>query len=61
MPKYIIELWNVNKNQYEKIWEGPQEYAMTMMNKSYNRRSTRRLIKVTEEIICKAKKGQYVA
>jgi hypothetical protein len=60
MTRYRIELWNPHTKKYQVIWTGREEYALTMMNKSYNVRSTRRLIKTTEEVVYAAKKGQYV-
>lgn len=60
MTKYKLELWNPKKNQYYTIWEGPKEYAITMINKSYNLRSTRRLVRVREDIICRAKKNKSI-
>lgn len=58
--KYRIESWNPITNKYYIIWEGPEEYTKTMMNKSYNMKRTRRLVKITTEIISQTKANEYV-
>ena len=58
--KYQIQLFNTFTRRYDVAWEGPEEYVVIMMNKRYNRRSSRRAIKITEEVILTAKRGQYV-
>lgn len=61
MTIYTIEIWNPKTNRYSIAWEGPKEYALTMMNKRYNHRHTRRLIKTTKEILIKIKKNNYIS
>lgn len=56
ITKYIIKIWNPLIRQYIPTWEGSEKYAETMYNKSYNKRHTRRMIKITAEILYKDKK-----
>jgi hypothetical protein len=57
--KFRLESWNPKTCRYQTSWEGQEKYAFTMINKPYNKRNTRRLIKITEEIIAVAKKEIY--
>lgn len=52
ITKYRIEYWNPLTNRYRIGWEGT-DFKMADLNmfKPYNRIHTRRLIKLTEEIM----------
>jgi len=53
---YIIEVWNRKSNRYLFYWKGfSQEQAEVMMFKPYNRYNTRRLLRITEEVLYKEK------
>lgn len=50
---YHIELYDNVIKKYKRIWSGPDiDRANIQMSKSYNRTSTRRLIKETNEVLC---------
>lgn len=53
--KFILEIWDKTKNRYRNggEWKN-EERAWIMFNKGYNRRHTRRLKKVTTEILKKS-------
>jgi hypothetical protein len=50
--RYIIEYWNKISRKYVFLWAG-QNLAMAekMYDKPYHKKSTRRLIKITEEVL----------
>ncbi len=52
---YRLEVWNPKINSYVKSWEGREGFAEIMFNKPYNRLHTRRMIKITKEILYEAK------
>lgn len=53
--KFILENWNPITNRYKVMGEWKdEERAWIMFNKGYNRRCTRRLKKVTTEILKKS-------
>lgn len=53
---FILELWNPITNKYVKHGEwSDMVRAGIMFNKPYNRKHTRRLIKVTSEVLYKEK------
>lgn len=55
--KYIIECWNPFKNSYELAGEwNTHEQAVNMFNKPYFRRATRRLVKISNEVLYKTKR-----
>lgn len=50
--KYILEIWSPVLNKYQKLGEYPTlECAEIMLNKPYNRHNTRRLKKVSIEVL----------
>jgi len=54
--KYIIEIYDPAHKRYHPTWIGHDyAWAEKMLNKPYNARHTRRLMKVTTELLCKAK------
>lgn len=58
--KYILEYWDNDIRKYIKLGEyDNMERAEIMFNKSYNSVLTRRLTKVTTEIIFKRKGTEY--
>ena len=52
LTKYIIEFWNPVIRQYQKGYECSSfEWADKMMHKPYNRQHTRRLVKISTEVL----------
>jgi len=50
--EYIIEVWTKKTNKYSIYWKSSDfERARIMMHKPYNSHNTRRLIRVTREIL----------
>ena len=50
--RFILECWNPSRNRYEKRGEySTIERAVIMFNKPYFRIATRKLIKVTREVL----------
>ena len=56
MIRYILEVWG--GSHYYKIWEGRKQYAETMFNKPYYRKHTRRLVRITTEVVKTGKKSE---
>lgn len=49
---YIIELWNQKKRRYVKYWEGSDfRIAERMFDKSYFSRETRRMLRISVEVL----------
>lgn len=58
---YKIEVWDRNFKRYILWWLGNSlERAEIMMNKPYAKYSTRRLTKITEEILYIERADKYV-
>ncbi len=56
MITYRIEFWNSLTNKYINYWEGSDfEMAEKMYDKPYIKVTTRRMIKIEEEILYKDK------
>jgi hypothetical protein len=58
--KYIIEIWDNKRKRYTFTWSGNERYVKTMFNKPYIARYTRRIIKITEEIIEKKARNNWL-
>jgi len=49
---FAIEFWNPKTKKYYTGWTGrTEQWAKIMMDKPYNRPHTRRLLKITTEIV----------
>ena len=56
--KFILECWNPYRNRYEKYGEYSNiKRAEIMFSKPYFRIRTRRLIKITEDVLYKIRKN----
>lgn len=56
MNTYLIQLWDNTKRKYVDVWTSHDySMALTMFDKPYNRRYTRRLVRIEVNVIQKAK------
>lgn len=59
MYTYILQCWNPYRGKYEKFGTySTIERAEIMFNKSYFKTRTRRLIRIQEEVLYKAKANE---
>lgn len=56
---YEVEVWNSKTKRYDVLWSGENlERAEITINKSYNSRTARRLVKNTKEVLYKLEGGR---
>lgn len=56
---YRLELYNPKTRKYTETWKGwDYSRAIIMFNKSYNKRHTRRLVRVETDVILKRTKDK---